>query len=94
MKATKQAIDALYSASESAYSFDSYKNWRGVCAYLLRRGFTHDEANCILMSKWTRWAGDASETRTYGNYTSTDLANFIDKMGDKMRPQLDEMMKG
>jgi len=94
MKITKHQIDALYAATEGAYSFSAYKNWRGLCAYLLRAGFSHEQSKEILLSKWTRWAGDSSETRRYGKYTSTDLKRFIERMGDNLKHRLDELMAG
>ena len=75
---TKEEIDQLYWNSRGAYSQDSYASWRSVCAMLLRRGYTLDQAEHILRSKFTRWAGDAS-SKKYGKYTAKDLERFLDK---------------
>jgi len=75
---TKEEIDQLYLNSRGAYSEDSYASWRSVCAMLLRRGYTLDQAEHILRSKFTRWAGDASSHK-YGKNTAKDLERFLDK---------------
>lgn len=76
---TRADVDRLAQSTEDAYSFDRYANWHACAAMLARRGYTYAEAECILRSKWTRWAGDAS-TAPYGRVTSADLARFIDGM--------------
>ena len=64
-----------------AYSTDSYRGgWNGCVRMLRQRGYDDRQVEAILRSKWTRWAGDGSEQRRYGSYTSTDLANFLDSM--------------
>ena len=82
MKINKNTLNKLVEASEIAYSYGAYKNWKAVCAMLLRKGFTPEESEAILRSKWTRWAGDGSKA-TYGNYTSKDLERFMNTMSDE-----------
>jgi hypothetical protein len=77
---TKEMVDQLYINSMGAYSQDTYHSWRAVCAMLLKRGYTLDQAEVILRSKYTRWAGDASQAK-YGKYTAKDLERYLDKCG-------------
>lgn len=79
-RATAAQIDALTEKTSGAYSFDRFKNWRGVISMLLRRGFTEREVEAIALSKWTRWAADQStfHGKRYGQATSADLARFLD----------------
>jgi hypothetical protein len=79
MTTIKDRAAALSEQTATSYSWDRYSNWTAVCAMLLRRGFTEREAEAILRSKWTRWAGDGS-TNAYGHCTSKDLARFLDGM--------------
>jgi len=74
----RQQALALAERTVDAYSHDNYQNWAAVCLMLLQRGFTEREAEAILRSKWTRWAGDASD-KPYGRHTSKDLARFLDQ---------------
>lgn len=85
-------IDRLAASTKDAYSFNRYANWRACAVMLARRGYSYAEAECILRSKWMRWAGDSSTAR-YGRVTSRDLARFIDLMHDS-RADLARMMRG
>ncbi len=80
-----------------AYSTDSYRGgWNGCVKMLRKRGYNDQEIEAILRSKWTRWAGDSDETRRYGNFTSTTLADFLETMkkhGD-LQKQIDELVEG
>ena len=69
-------VDRLAAATEDAYSFDRYRSWHACAALLARRGYTAAEAECILRSKWTRWAADQSAA-PYGRATSADLDRFL-----------------
>lgn len=73
---TAADINRLAAATADAYSFDRYRNWRACAALLARRGYTYAEAECILRSKWMRWAGDQSAA-PYGRATSADLDRFL-----------------
>jgi hypothetical protein len=64
--------------TQDAYSVLAYRNWAAVCTFLLKRGYTEDEAEAILRSKWMRWAGDFSKKNKYGYLTSADVARFLD----------------
>lgn len=81
LDAVLAAAATLATDTFDAYSRPSYKNWREVCAALLRRGYSPKVAEAILRSKWTRWAGDASES-PHGKHTYADLLRFMDKMPD------------
>ena len=62
---------------------------------LRQRGYDDQQVEAILRSKWTRWAGDGSEQRRYGSYTSTDLANFLDSMSAAdLKAGLQELVDG
>jgi len=78
----KEHAQALATKTADAYSWDNYgeKRWLDCCLMLLKRGFTEREAEAILRSKWTRWAGDmaSDKGRTYGHVRASDLARFID----------------
>lgn len=74
-----QRAKALAEKTEDAYSADSYASWSAVCAMLLRRGFSEREAEAILRSKWTRWAGDM-ESRNDG-CTAKTLEKLLDLRG-------------
>jgi len=79
-----------------AYSTDSYRRgWNGCVKMLRQRGYDDQQVEAILRSKWTRWAGDGSETRRYGYFTSTDLANFLDAMSPADRERgIQELVDG
>ena len=64
--------------TQDAYSVLAYRNWAAVCTFLLKRGYTENEAEAILRSKWMRWAGDFAEKNKYGSLTSKDVARFLD----------------
>jgi len=57
-------ITALAVLTSNAYSADTYgpTQWRKVAAFLLDRGYSMDEAEQIMRSKWMRWAADAYAT--------------------------------
>ena len=73
----KEEIQEVVRLSEGGYSYDRYKNWGACARMLLRRGFTVKESATILLSKWTRWAGDSSD-KPYGYVNSKDLERWID----------------
>jgi hypothetical protein len=73
---TKQQADYLANktAAEGAYSADRYgaDEWRKAAGFLAAHGFTAEEIETILKSKWMRWAADnlgndgkASHIRAY-----------------------------
>lgn len=59
-------------------STKGYRNGWGGCIRMLREvfGMNDREIEAVIRSKWTRWAGDSSQHR-HGEYTSTDLKNYI-----------------
>lgn len=64
-------------AAEGGYSADRFKSWEGVAALLCRRGYSDREAVAIMVSKWTRWAGDG-HAAAYGRIPAKALADFLD----------------
>lgn len=68
---------ALRVAATGGYSEDRYVSWPAVAQALLDRGFSMVEAEAIMRSKWTRWAGDMSDA-AYGQCTHEDVLRFID----------------
>lgn len=78
-KMTRADAKAIAERCEDAYSFDAYAPgaWRQCAWRLALRGFDESQIEEILRSKWTRWAGDASD-KQYGRYNSADLMRFID----------------
>jgi hypothetical protein len=81
----KTAAAALADRTADAFSFDNYgdRRWAACAAMLLRRGYTPTEAEVILRSKWTRWAGDVANKAERVN--SADLARFLDTMSPEQR---------
>ena len=58
----KRALAIAYRTS-NVYSFDRYGaiQWTAIAVMLIRyRGYTDQEVEAILRSKWMRYAGDAS----------------------------------
>jgi hypothetical protein len=73
-------IETLVEKTEGGYSYDRYANWTGCIKALIKVGFTDEQVEAIMLSKWTRWAADAGGKR-YGAATAKDLLTFIDKQG-------------
>jgi len=79
MKITQEAQEVA-DRTANAYSFDRYKNWRGVAQALLNYGLTERQAEAVMRSKWMRWAADSDESgATYGNHTSAAILVFLNK---------------
>jgi len=64
-------------AATGGYSEDRYRSWPAVAQALLDRGYTAQEAEAIMRSKWTRWAADVSDA-PYGQATADMLIRFIE----------------
>lgn len=72
-KINKQAL-ALAQRTSDAYSYDRYRSWNAVCAWLLKQGWSEEQAEEILRSKYMRWAAD----RCNGDKASVNhLATFM-----------------
>lgn len=80
MKSIASRAAELALKTEGAYSFDRYSSWPYVAERLLRFGCTDLQAEAIMLSKWTRWAADASGQR-YGHVTAQALIRFVAKQG-------------
>jgi hypothetical protein len=66
---------------KDAYSAPAYRSWASVAAMLLKKGFTPEECEAIMRSKWTRWARDASfKDYRYGSYPAKVVEDYIDNM--------------
>jgi hypothetical protein len=76
---TVERADFIAEKTADAYSFDRYapNAWRACCRMLARRGYNVLEIEAVMRSKWTRWAGDASD-KDYGHITSKDLERWMD----------------
>jgi hypothetical protein len=85
------AVEALAAKTEDAYSFDRYASWKACCAMLLRRGYTAEQAEAVLRSKWTRWAADASK-QIFGRATSKDLSHWMLAQKD-LQGQVEKLTK-
>ena len=92
MTKRRELAKQIAQATEDAYSFNRYgaKRWEACCFMLLGYGFTAREVEAIMRSKWTRWAGDASNNR-YGYINSADLKRFANWTADDTRRQVHEM---
>lgn len=73
----REAAIKLADATGDAYSSTRYSSWLQCAVVLLRRGYSYEQAEAILRSKWMRWAADQSPM-SYGKATSTDLIRFLD----------------
>lgn len=83
-------IEALAERTSDAYSHDRYASWKACAAALLRRGYTDQQAEEILRSKFTRWAADRSDA-PYGHATASDLLRFMDRSQGSTHSLLAEM---
>jgi hypothetical protein len=63
----------------NAYSAFAYDSWPNVAKVLLARGLTEQEAEAVMVSKWTRWAVDQSPAR-YGRVPAKAIIKFLDGM--------------
>lgn len=63
--------------TNDAYSYERYgkKEWTLSAKLLIAEGFTREEAEWVLRSKWMRWAADVSDDPNQG--TANALGNFI-----------------
>jgi hypothetical protein len=97
LKATARAVAER---TADAYSWDNYgeARWYACALMLLKRGYSEQEAEAILRSKWTRWAADAASNRKgwrYGRTTSADLARFLDATPEPLRSaEVAELVSG
>ncbi len=92
MKITDRA-KYLAEKTSGSYSFDRYKNWNAVIQMLINKGYSNDEIEAIVMSKWTRWACDQDTSRgvRYGYHTSKALERF---MKGTTREEVEMLMHG
>lgn len=69
---------ALAERCADSYSADRYSSWAAVATALLRHGLTEREAEAVLRSKWTRWAGDTHGGK-YGRIPAKAVIDFVQK---------------
>lgn len=94
MKTKRADAQRLAEKTADAYSCDRYASWTAVCGGLLAAGYTEQQAEAILRSKWTRWAADASQDsgKRYGRATAMDLLSWMSKMSD-LKQQVEALTK-
>lgn len=83
---------ALAEKTADAFSFDNYRLWPSVCAMLLRRGYSEQEAEAILRSKHMRWAHDTSGVR-HGQTRAKHLAQYIDQQGASWKGDVEQLVR-
>ena len=74
----KERARILAERAKDAYSADRYHSWASVAEALLRRGYTEEQAEAIMRSKWTRWAGDVWDGGQYGKLPARAVLAFLD----------------
>lgn len=73
MDINKTAL-ALAERTRDAYSVDRYVSWSACAEMILLLGYSEDEAEAILRSKWMRWAADQADSLPA---SSDDLARWL-----------------
>lgn len=75
---SSETVEQMAERLSDAFSSDRYRNgWSATIRMLRGRGYSDQQVEAIIRSKWTRWAGDHSGKR-YGQVTASDLATLID----------------
>lgn len=69
-------VAMLSQATKDAYSYDRYQDWTHCVLALAIEGYTKEQAEWILRSKYMRWAGDHSD-KEYGEVTADDMLRYI-----------------
>lgn len=82
-------VARLASRIEDAYSSNRYVSWAAIAQFLVNRGYSFEETEAIMRSKWTRWAADQST----GMATVTDLEQWLDKSFKSRREEVREVRK-
>ena len=62
-----------------AYSVFRYRSWPNVARLLLKQGFTDEQAEIIMRSKWMRWAADDYDCQ-YGDVPAKALLPHLDQI--------------
>lgn len=65
---------AIAERTLDAYSVGRYVSWSACAELLLDRGYSEEETEAILRSKWMRWAADQAENLPA---TTNDLGRFL-----------------
>lgn len=74
---SSELAKALVERTVDAYSRDRYQSWAAVAKALLAAGYSLEESEAIMKSKWARWAADEYET-TSRKPTAKDLLRWIE----------------
>lgn len=85
MMTNEKKAAEIAARTEDAYSFSRYApgQWHVAAAMLLRRGYSEQETEAVLRSKWTRWAADAAGA-DYGQAFAHMLTSFLDDPRNKI----------
>jgi len=86
---------ALADRTVDAYSAPRFApgEWLTAAGMLLGRGFDERQAEAILKSKWTRWAGDEAN-HGHGEVTADDLRRFLTRMPEpKLTREVEALTK-
>lgn len=73
----REVAQQLALRTEDAHSAPFYRSWLGVAKMLLENGYTEQEAEAIMRSKWTRWARD--EYQKGSKMETRYLAEWLDE---------------
>lgn len=74
---------------EDAYSFDRYRSWVQVAVELVQLGFSDQDVETIMRSKYTRWAADTCSrydripARAVREFVLKNLGNLPRDLGVK-----------
>lgn len=75
---TRETVEQMAERLSDAFSTDRHRGeWTASIRMLRQRGYSDQQVEAIIRSKWTRWAGDHSN-KPYGRVTASDLAALID----------------
>lgn len=89
---------ALAEETSAAYSYDRYRSWAAVAEALVSAGYTDDECESIMRSKWTRWASDRAGIE-YGKTPGRAITDYINAMiasqgEESVKRQIAELVAG
>lgn len=77
---------ALAEKTNDSYSYDRYGSWNAVVSTILAMGYSEEETEAIVRSKWTRWAADGSD-KPYGKVPAKAIKEFIETMPHDTRAE-------
>lgn len=92
MTYTAQELEDISTLTQDAYSRNRYgeKHWKNMTIKLGKEGYTKEETQWILMSKYPRWAADYAND----NVSGKSIINYKEKYGiDIEKADLKEIKK-